>query len=89
MAANLNPDTTAMDQEPSITIGVISTVVASALTMAVAFGAPITQEQQTAILGFVAAVGPLITALFIRRRVYAPQTVRRMVSNAAKGGPLA
>lgn len=86
MAVNLNPDTTAMDQEPSITIGVISTVVASALTMAVSFGAPISQEQQTAILGFVAAVGPLVTALLIRRQVYSPQSVRRMVSDAAKGG---
>ena len=58
-----------MKREPAITVGTISAAVAAVLTLLVAFGLDITEEQQTAILGVVAALGPIITGLLIRRRV--------------------
>ncbi len=58
-----------MKREPAITVGTISAAVAAILTLLVAFGLDITEEQQTAILGVVAAVGPIVTGLLIRRKV--------------------
>lgn len=58
-----------MKREPAITVGTISAAVAAIIGLAVAFGAPITEDQQIAILGVVAAVGPIIAAVVIRRFV--------------------
>ncbi len=58
-----------MKREPAITVGTISAAGAAILTLLVAFGLDITEEQQTAILGVVAAVGPIVTGLLIRRKV--------------------
>lgn len=59
----------AMKKEPAITIGTISAAVAAVLALLVAFGIPVTEEQQTAILGVVAALGPIVTGLIVRRKV--------------------
>lgn len=58
-----------MKREPAITVGAISAAVAAVLALLVAFGIPVTEEQQTAILGVVAAIGPIVTGLLIRRKV--------------------
>ena len=58
-----------MKKEPAITIGTISAAVAAVLALLVAFGIPVTDDQQTAILGVVAALGPIVTGLIVRRKV--------------------
>lgn len=73
---------TNMQTEPAAIIGAIGTAVASVLTVLVAFGLDITEEQQTAILGVVASVGPLVVALLIRPKVVSPATADRAVAEA-------
>jgi len=58
-----------MKREPTISIGAISAAVAAVLTLITAFGVELTEEQTTAILGVIAAVGPIVTSLVIRRKV--------------------
>jgi hypothetical protein len=58
-----------MQSEPAVTIGAVTTLIASAIALLVAFGVDITGAQRDAILAFVAAAGPLVSALLIRRRV--------------------
>lgn len=58
-----------MSKEPAITIGLIGTAAASVLALLVAFGVPLDPEQQKAILGVVAALGPIIAAVITRRFV--------------------
>jgi len=58
-----------MKREPAITVGTISAAVAAVLALLVAFGIPVTDDQQTAILGVVAALGPIVTGLIVRRKV--------------------
>lgn len=55
--------------EPAVIVGAISAVVAAILALLVAFGFDITPDQSVAILGVVAAVGPFVAALVIRRKV--------------------
>ena len=58
-----------MKTEPAVTIGAVTSAVASLLALLVAFGVDLTQEQQVAVLGVVAAVGPLVAAVLTRRKV--------------------
>lgn len=58
-----------MNTEPVVTVASITAAVAAALTLVVSFGLPLTQEQQTAILGVAAVVAPLVAAYFQRKRV--------------------
>lgn len=58
-----------MTKEPAITIGSISAGVAAVIALLIAFGVPLTDDQQVAILGVVAAVGPLVAAFLTRRFV--------------------
>lgn len=68
-----------MNREPAAIIGVISVAVQAALVCLVAFGFDITDAQQTGIIGFIAAIGTLITSLLIRGKVYAPASVDTVV----------
>lgn len=72
-----------MYKEPAWTIGAISTAVAGVLALLIAFGVPLTDAQQAAILGVIAGVAPLITALVIRGKVYSPSTRDADVAQAA------
>lgn len=83
------------DRDPSSLYGSVSTLVAAAITLLVAFGLPVSPDQAAAVLGFVAVLGPVVTAALIRRKAYAPQTHREELSNVAvdlegyaPGGPL-
>ena len=58
-----------MKNEPAITIGTITAAVAAVLALLIAFGVDLTDEQTAAILGLVAAVGPIVAAILTRRRV--------------------
>ena len=58
-----------MKNEPAITVGSVSAAVAAVLALLVAFGVPLDDAQQKAILGVVAAAGPIVAALITRRFV--------------------
>lgn len=58
-----------MGSEPAITVGSIGAVVAALITCAVAFGLPITDEQQTAVLGAVAVLAPIVVGVITRGHV--------------------
>lgn len=55
-----------MSNEPAMTGGVIGTVVSAVITLVVAFGVHFTTQQTAAILGLVATLGPVFTALGVR-----------------------
>lgn len=71
-----------MQTEPATIIGLVSTAVAAIVALLVAFGLPITDAQQVAILGVVAGVGPIVVALLIRPRVYSPASADAAVEVA-------
>lgn len=75
MTDTLRPDST----EPLWSVGGVTAAVTALLAAGTAFGAPLTAGQQTAILGLVAVLAPLVVALVGRGRVYAPATVERLV----------
>jgi hypothetical protein len=55
--------------EPAVTIGGLTAAAAALIAVALAFGVPLTDGQQAAILGAVAVVGPLVAAFLTRARV--------------------
>ncbi len=66
-------------QEPVVKAGTIGTFVTSTLVLLVAFRVPLTHTQQLAILGFVAGATPIVMALWHRRQVFSPETVRLLL----------
>lgn len=58
-----------MKNEPLVTLASITAGVTALLALLVAFGIPITQEQQVAILGVVAVAAPFVVAVAGRGRV--------------------
>lgn len=58
-----------MKNEPAITIGSVTALVTALVGLLVAFGVPLSTEQQTAIIGLVAVAAPIVAALLIRRKV--------------------
>lgn len=65
--------------EPALSVGVVTTAVTAALTLAVTFGLDLSTAQTAAILGTVAALAPLVSAWFTRGRVYSPQSVAQLM----------
>jgi hypothetical protein len=57
------------DQEPAITAGTITALVAALLALVAAFGLPVTPQQRDAILGLVAVVAPIAVAVLVRPQV--------------------
>lgn len=57
------------DNEPALTAGSVVAIVAAIVAVAIAFGAPITQQQKDAILTLVAAIAPIAVALLVRPHV--------------------
>lgn len=68
--------------EPVFNRGLVVAAVTALLALLVAFGVPIDDAQQTAILGFIAAAAPIVAAVWARRSVDSPATVARKVSAA-------
>lgn len=58
-----------MKTEPAVTIGSITAGVTAALALLVSFGLSISADQQTAILGVVAVLAPLLVGALIRPKV--------------------
>ena len=77
-----------MNREPVAIIGALTAAVAAVLGLLVAFGLPITEEQQSAILAAIGPVAALIVgaAFLIRSKVYAPATVEKIAADAHKDG---
>ena len=63
------PSADPMSSEPLVTVASITAGVAAIIALLVSFGIPVTPEQQTAILGVVAVVAPIVVALVARERV--------------------
>lgn len=75
-----------MKTEPAAIIGGITAFVTAVLALLVAYGVDISQTQQTAILGLVAVVAPLIAALAIRFKVWSPASVQEVKRDAYRAG---
>lgn len=58
-----------MKNEPALTVGTITAAVAAVLSLLVAFGLHLSDDQQKAILAVVTIVAPLLGAVFIRGKV--------------------
>lgn len=58
-----------MNTEPAWTVGSITAAVSALVGLLVAFGLPITDGQQNAILAFVGVAAPLVVAWLVRSRV--------------------
>lgn len=72
-----NPDESST--EPLFTVGTITAAVTAVIGLLVAFGLPVSDDQQTAILAVVAVAAPLAVAALARKRVYSPATVAKLL----------
>lgn len=67
-----------MSNEPALTSGFIVSLVSALILLATEFGLPLTEGQQSAIIGLVVLVAPVAVALITRAQVYGPETVKRI-----------
>lgn len=58
-----------MKNEPAITIASITAAVAAVIGLLTAFGVSLSDDQQKAILGVVAVIGPIVAGYFTRGKV--------------------
>lgn len=58
-----------MNTEPAITAGTITAIAAAIIAVLVAFAVPLTDTQQTAILGLIGVLAPIILMLIVRPAV--------------------
>ena len=58
-----------MKTEPVVTIASITAAVAALIALLTAFGVPLSDDQQKAILALVAVAAPLVAAVLARRHV--------------------
>ncbi len=65
--------------EPVLSAATVVTAVTAILAMLVSFGLPVDNDQQSAILGAIAVVVPIILGLIARSKAWAPRTVRQTV----------
>lgn len=70
-----------MKREPATIIGAITAVVSAVLALLVAFGMDVSEDQQAAILGVVAAVAPLVAGVLIRSKVWSPASVDKVIED--------
>lgn len=68
--------------EPVLTRGAITAFVTAALVLFVAFGVHISNDRQAAILGIIAPLAVVVTAVWSRLKTFSPRTVRMMVQQA-------
>ncbi|MEK8107397.1 hypothetical protein NKG94_23770 [Micromonospora sp. M12] len=73
----VNPDSDTT--EPLVTIGTITAAVTAVIGLLVAFGLPVSDDQQARILGVIAVAAPFVVVAWGRRKVYAPATVARLL----------
>lgn len=75
--------TGAMKTEPVISVGSITAAVTAVIALLVAYGFDISGDQQTAILGIVAVLAPMIAMAFTRGKVYSPASAQKAANEAA------
>lgn len=74
--------------EPLLTVGVVTAAATALLALFVSLGLPVSADTQTAILAVIAAVVPIITALWGRGRVWAPRTVAAKIAQVCGRRPI-
>lgn len=72
--------------EPLLAVGALSAAAAAIIAVVVAFFTPVSDDQQSAILGLVAVLAPFIVALAGRAKVWSPASVRAALL-AARAAP--
>lgn len=75
------------NSEPARVVGGAGAVVAAVLGLLVAFGVPITEEQKNAILTVALLLAPIVTAELVRRRVWSPASLARVLPEHDGAGP--
>lgn len=73
----------AMQTEPALSVGSIIAAVTAIIALLVAFGLDISEEQQTAILGVVAVLAPVIATVVTRSKVYSPASTTKIANESA------
>ena len=76
--------TSGMATEPAAIIGTITAIVTALIAFAVAFGINLSDDQQAAILGLVAALAPIVAALLTRRKVYSTASTQKIANRSAE-----
>ncbi len=72
-----------MRTEPAVIVAATTAVAVAVVGLLVAFGVPMTEDQQAAVLGVVGALAPIVAGVVTRHFVYAPATVTDTVARAA------
>lgn len=65
--------------EPILSTATVVTVVTAVMALLVALGLPIDDDLQTAILGAIAVIAPVVLGIIARQKAWAPATVRATV----------
>lgn len=65
-----------MKKEPVITIGGVSAVVSAVIALIVVLGVQIPEGLEAAIIGLVAAAGPIVAGLISRSKVWSDESHR-------------
>lgn len=65
-------------KEPLLTVGTITAIVTTGLACLVAFGIHMSDDRQSAILGIVAVLAPLVVAAVGRAKAWSPASVRAL-----------
>lgn len=73
-------------KEPLVTLGVIGSLIGSAIVLMQSFGVPISDQQSQAINQFVVIAAPLVIALIGRSFVFSPNSVKDVAESAAQTG---
>lgn len=64
-----------MRTEPALIVSAITAAAAAILALLAAFGLDLTGDQQTAILGVLTVLGPLVAGAITRGKVFSPASV--------------
>lgn len=68
--------------EPLIPVAAVTAFAVAALALFVAFGAHLSSDQRGAILGVIAPLGVIVTAVWSRLKVYSPASVHALLQRA-------
>lgn len=75
-------------EDPSGVAAAVTSIVSALFAVAVAFGAPLTGQQQAALLSLALVVAPWITQAWVRRYAWSPEAHQRQVEQAREEGRL-
>ncbi len=75
-----------MNNEPLLTVGSITAIIAAALIFLKSMGVNVTDDQQEAIRNLVAVLAPLVLAGVARQFVYSSNSVTRIADTQYQAG---